>query len=128
MIRQATLDDAPLLLEWRNDPLTREMSKDREPVEWDRHIAWLSARLARENPNLFIAESNGNPVGTFRVDGDEISYTIAPTLRGNGVGLKMLTAAKEMFGPLRAEIFSRNVASIKLATRAGMLVHILEDA
>lgn len=123
----AHLDHAQLLFEWRNDPVTRTMSKNQEPVPWENHVVWLTARLARESPNLFVAIVDGRTVGTFRVDDAEISYTVAPDSRGRGLGHEMLSMAREMFGPLVAEIYERNAASIKIASRAGMVVKILAD-
>ena len=125
IIRPATLEDAKLLFEWRNDPLTRAMSRNSDPVQWDTHVTWLTGRLAISNPQLYIAAVDDHQVGTFRVDADEISYTVAPDFRGRGFGLAMLREAREMFGPLRAEIYERNVASIKAAEKAGLLVRIL---
>jgi RimJ/RimL family protein N-acetyltransferase len=121
--RPAQMSDAETLFRWRNDELTRAMFKNSGVVPWPDHLRWLTARL--ERPGLFIAEIDGIPVGTFRVDDDEISYTIAPEHRGKGYGLAMLIKAHEMFGSLRAEIFPRNVPSIKIAERAGMQVVIL---
>lgn len=123
-IRPAQMSDADILFQWRNDPLTREMSKNRDPVSWETHIKWLAGRLARSEPHLYIAEIDC-PVGTFRLDGDEISYTVAPESRGKGLGLLMLCKVHEMFGPRRAEIYERNTASIKIAEKAGMRLHIL---
>lgn len=120
-------EHAKLLFEWRNDALTRAMFKNSDVVEWDTHIAWLTARLEREIPHLYVALFKGLPIGTFRLDGDEISYTIAPDARRQGLGVAMVSKACEMFGTLRAEIYERNVASIKIATRAGLIVHILPD-
>ena len=82
-IRPAKFGDARQLFEWRNDQLTREMSKTANPVLWDEHVEWLTRQLVREEPGLFIAESDGAPVGTIRIDGDEVSYTVAPEHRGN---------------------------------------------
>jgi RimJ/RimL family protein N-acetyltransferase len=123
-IRPAQMSDADTLFQWRNDPLTRAMSRTSEPVSWEAHIKWLSERLGRSEPHLYIAEI-GAPVGTFRLDGDEISYTIAPESRGKGLGFLMLCKVREMFGPLRAEIYGRNAASIRVAEKAGMQLHIL---
>ena len=121
-IRPASIDDARTLFAWRNDPLTRAMSKTTDVVEWAGHIEWLGRRLARPEPGLFIAEIDGVPVGTFRVDDGEISYTIAPEHRRLGYAKAMLTLAKEMFGPLRAEIKAENVPSIKAAAATGHVV------
>jgi UDP-2,4-diacetamido-2,4,6-trideoxy-beta-L-altropyranose hydrolase len=123
-IRPATIEDAFHLFHWRNDALTRAMSKNSDAVAWPDHVKWLTARL--EKPGLFIAEVDRVPVGTFRVDDGEISYTVAPEYRRKGYGLAMLNKAREMFGPLRAEIFPHNTASMKIAEQAGMLVAVLQ--
>ena len=123
-IRAATIDDARLLFEWRNDELTRAMSVNSDPVEWDGHLKWLTSRLSREAPGLYIVEDD-EPVGTIRIDGDEISYTIAPDHRGSGVATRALSAAKEQFGQKLAKIKPENIASIKAATRSGHIVELI---
>lgn len=124
----ATLEHAKILFEWRNDPLTRAMSRNHAPVKWSEHLAWLTARLDRLEPHLYIAKFKDHPIGTFRIDGDEISYTVAPDARNQGLGFAMLCKAREMFGPLRAEIYVRNIASIRIAERAGMHVRVIIPA
>ena len=47
-------------------------------MAWADHLEWLSRRLARNQPHLYIATRGAEPVGTFRVDDGEISYTVAP--------------------------------------------------
>lgn len=119
------MEDAQRLFDWRNDPLTRAMSKTTEPVEWSGHVQWLERRLSRPEPLLFIAEVDGAAIGTFRVDDDEISYTIAPEHRGRGQATAMLRLAREKFGQLRAEIKSGNAASVRAAETAGFRVVLL---
>lgn len=126
-IRSANAHDAERLFSWRNDPLTREMSKSQDIVSWDRHIAWLDARLSRDRPALFIAAIDSTPVGTLRIDNDEISYTVAPEHRSKGIATAMLTEARKCFGALRADIYSRNIASLRAATSAGHIVNELPD-
>lgn len=70
-------------------------------------------------PNLFIAKIDSDNVGTFRIDGDEVSYTIAPAFRGRGLATKLLREVRARFGRLQAEIYPHNVASIRAAERAG---------
>lgn len=127
-VRAASMEDAKTLFDWRNHPSTYALFHIAQPVEWRSHIQWLSSRLTRDTPHLYIAIQDGLPVGTFRIDGDEISYTVAPDRRGKGIGLAMLTKAREMFGPLRAEIYDQNAASIKIAMRAGMIVKIISHS
>lgn len=125
-IRAATMDDALVLLAWRNDPLTRSMSKNSDSVGLCDHIAWLEKRLSRSEPNLYVAERDGVAVGTIRIDGDQVSYTTAPEARGRGVATAMLEWAFETFGQLTAEIKSSNPASIAAATNAGHRVALLD--
>ena len=124
--REANATDADRLLAWRNDPLTVAMSRTSETVSRDAHIAWLAARLSRAEPNLYIVEVSGRAAGTFRVDGEEISYTLAPEWRGQGLATPMLALIHEHFGPLRAEVYRRNVASEKAARCAGHAIVYLD--
>lgn len=124
-IRQATIDDTQTLFEWRNDKLTRQMSRNANVVAMPDHIAWLQKRLARENPDIYITEKSGVSVGTFRIDDAEISYTVAPNQREKGVATEMLIEARKLFGVKRAEIKPGNVASIKAATKAGHIVVLI---
>jgi RimJ/RimL family protein N-acetyltransferase len=123
-LRPATIDDARILFDWRNDELTRAMSVNSDPVEWEGHVKWLTARLQRDEPGLFIAEDS-EPVGTIRIDGEEISYTVAPSHRGRGVAKAMLSVAQDLFGQKVARIKAENVASIRAAAGAGHIVEIL---
>lgn len=124
-IRPATIDDAQRLFDWRNDALTRAMSKTTDPVAWDDHVGWLSRRLSRENPGLFIAEVDGVAVGTFRIDDEHVSYTVAPEHRGNNYAYEMLVIVAAEYGPMKAEIKPENAASISAATRSGHQVIVL---
>lgn len=87
--RPATMDDARLLWEWRNDSLARAMSASSEPVAWEDHLAWLRHSLADPNRQLSVYELNGVPIGTTRLDyqGDAavFSITVAPEYRGRVV-------------------------------------------
>jgi len=113
-IRPVTLDDARVLFNWRNDPLTRKNSRTQDEVPWENHVAWLGKRVRGEVPSckLYIAEDAGVPVGTVRADEEggvvEISYTVAPDHRGKGVGKRMVVQFAQTVLPpgtkLKAEI------------------------
>ena len=97
-IRPATLADSNLLYNWRNDLATRKASRNQEEITPEHHQQWLRETLAENNRRLFIAESDQTPVGTIRLDfADEveISWTVAPTARGNGWGKKMVALLAE---------------------------------
>jgi RimJ/RimL family protein N-acetyltransferase len=124
-LRPATLRDAESLLQWRNDPATRNASHDAAPVRREEHIAWLSAALNDPDRQLFIAEENGVPVGTVRADCANgvwnLSWTVAPQARGRGVAKRMVALlAGRIADPIRAEVKAGNIASARIAEHAGM--------
>jgi RimJ/RimL family protein N-acetyltransferase len=124
-LRRATIDDADLLLRWRNDPLTREASRNSAEVSAEEHIAWLTDSLDRADRKLLVAEENGAPVGVVRADFSdrvwELSWTVAPEARGRGVGKRMVALlAAQISEPIRAEIKAANIASARIAEYGGM--------
>ncbi len=127
-VRPATSADTALLLEWRNDPLTRRWSRSADPVSMADHTAWLSRVLADADRHLLVAEHEGRPVGTVRFDREgeawEVSITVAPAARGRRLAVPMLLAAERRLGPavIRANVHSANAASLALFRRAGYRV------
>jgi RimJ/RimL family protein N-acetyltransferase len=124
-IRRATIQDADLLLKWRNDPLTRKANHTTHKVQSEEHITWLTKILNNPNWKLMIAEEDGIPVGTVRMDyADgiyELSWTVAPEMRRRGIGKKMVSlVAQQIVSPIRAKIYTSNVASVKIAEYCGM--------
>jgi RimJ/RimL family protein N-acetyltransferase len=124
-LRAANLGDADVLLEWRNDFLTRMASRDTGVVERDDHLEWLARSLQDVNRILLVAEQHDVPVATVRadlVDGvHELSWTVAPRARGRGVGKRVVALFADRFpGALRAEIKADNDASASIAESVGM--------
>ena len=127
VLRRAGMRDAKLLFDWRNDPATRANSLQPELLEWERHLCWLTACLDDSRRALYIAEKAGVPAGTVRADrtgGEyELSWTVAPESRGQGIG-KHLVAA--LIGTLpsgaryRAIVLAENAASHRIAGGLGM--------
>lgn len=120
-LRPATMNDAGVLFAWRNDPETRANSVNSDPVAWADHCAWLKASLANPDRDLLIAELDGMPVGTVRIDrGDEteISWTVSPEHRGKGVA-KYMVALASPSGRAVARIKPANIASQKIAESVG---------
>jgi RimJ/RimL family protein N-acetyltransferase len=128
-LRPATDLDAPLLLEWRNDPEAARFSVIGRRVTLAEHSDWLAARLADPDTLLWIAEEGGAAVGQVRVDlGDgtgTVSIGIAPAHRGRGVGSAVLQAmlAEIERDPrarrLRAVAHTENAASLRAFERVG---------
>lgn len=123
--RKATPDDARLLFDWRTDPVTQAASKSTDSIVFSDHVAWLAASMDDPNRALFIAEIDGAPVGTTRADLDgtvtEISWTVAPNCRGQGIGSRMVSEfIQTIEGTVVAEIKSQNIALIRIAEAAGL--------
>lgn len=128
--RNASIDDARLLFDWRNDPTTILNSRSNSDLVFESHISWLKATLDNPIRRLLITEQDGQPVGTVRVDHEadgsvELSWTVAPEARGRGIASRMVQlAVDEILGSctVRAEVKIGNEASIKVARAAGLQV------
>ena len=124
------MDDAQLLFEWRNDPATRAASHNTAPLDFDLHLMWLKASLGNDARRLYVAMLDGVPVGTIRADLSdvtELSWTVAPQWRGRGVGTRMVALAAATHSPVRAEIKSANIASQRIAEKAGLVRCAIEN-
>jgi len=130
-LRPARTNDAERLLQWRNDPDTRAASVHTAEVTPAEHDSWLARSLANPDRKVFIAERWGEPVGTVRGDrspaGWELSWTVAPGSRGQGLGVRMLQLLIDALGrPALARIKAGNSPSTKMAEAVGM-VHVRDE-
>ena len=126
MIRPAEFSDWKLLLDWRNDPQTRQNSISSAEILEENHKQWLQITLESDVRKIFIYELE-NPVGTIRLDiinGEKIlSWTVAPDVRGKGIGSEMLKQFVEQYpGEYFAEILPENKASLVMAGKVGFKV------
>lgn len=138
-VRRAVSDDADELLRWRNDPITRSVSRSSKPVTLAEHLAWLEASLTREDRLVLIATKGSQHLGTVRWDllepsSWEVSITLAPEWRGRGLARPMLVAAesrlmKEIPGVsgMVAVVHGSNHSSRRLFEGAGYLLDSPSD-
>lgn len=121
--RAATADDARDVWAWRNDPLTRAMSRNSDEVAWAGHEAWFLRTLADPAVTLLIGEADGEKVGMVRFDHGpetEVSINVNPACRARGYGLTLLEQGiAHVGGEIFAEIKDENVASRRMFERAG---------
>lgn len=129
--RRAESRDAPILLQWRNDPVSVMYSKSRAPVLPEQHASWLSTVLREESTELLIGESFGVPIATCRFESGKltpgaflVSINVAPAHRGHGAGQELLASAISHFlarhdADLLAEIHKDNIASERIFTKVG---------
>ena len=57
-----------MLWNWRNDPITRQMSNNTEKVTWANHSSWYKKVLLNNSSKLYIGEERGNYFGVIRFD------------------------------------------------------------
>jgi spore coat polysaccharide biosynthesis predicted glycosyltransferase SpsG/RimJ/RimL family protein N-acetyltransferase len=131
--RRASMEDAGELLRWRNDPLTRSSSRSTNEVAETEHVAWLESSLKREDRLLLVVFDASGDVGVVRWDrltpGEwEVSVTVAPERRGQGLAKPMLHAGEDALldevaalTGLVAVVHEGNEASRRLFAGAGYL-------
>lgn len=126
-LRNATMDDAEILLSWRNDEATRRASRNQTPVGYEEHTQWLNNALENDRRTILIAELDGIPAATVRLDKSadehtELSWTVSPDMRGLGLGKRCVKKALEnLEGPIVAYVKPENIASQKIAEAVGLI-------
>jgi len=124
-LRKATYEDWKILLDWRNDPITRKNSFDQNKILEQTHKLWFNDSLLNPYREIYILEDNLTPVGSIRLDNIllneyTLSWSIAPNQRGKGYGNKILELLlQNKTGKFIAEIKPENVASIKMVLKNG---------
>jgi UDP-2,4-diacetamido-2,4,6-trideoxy-beta-L-altropyranose hydrolase len=102
VLRPANMNDADNLLAWRNDPVTLANFRSTGVVPREDHDRWMQFNVQQGYPQhlVLIAESDAGPVGVIRFDADrddimqyEVSITVSPKHRGNGLGKDILNQA-----------------------------------
>ena len=121
----ATKNDWKILLEWRNDALTRENSINSEMISEADHKKWFFSSLKNPNRKIYLVKDNDVFVGTVRADIDSekttISWSVAPVHRGKGYAKRMVKLLVDSIGGSIVAIIKRNnIASIKVAEYAGL--------
>ncbi|AMK75111.1 MULTISPECIES: GNAT family N-acetyltransferase [Methylomonas] len=129
-IRHAKLEDAMDVLRWRNDPIVCAMSRQNEPISEAAHMSWYSGVLDNSERLLLIGVLNKKKVGAVRFDYVrestwEVNIAIAPELRGQGLGRKLLKLALTTFyvdhasESVSAVVRLNNEPSLKLFSALG---------
>ena len=124
-LREVTKSDWKVLLEWRNDKITRQNSFNSDLVSVSEHKEYIKNAITNPNRTLFILECNEIPVGTIREDRLEkdelkLSYTISPMYRGKKIGQIMMSLYLiERKGVFLCEVKEDNVPSIKMIEKLG---------
>ena len=129
-LRAATLDDLPLMMAWRSNPIVyKGFYSQTEPLRWDEHMQWFLSRPSTWR--TFIVLYAGRPVGVVNLGQTEhwsceIGYYLGEvSLWGSGIGKEAvrlgLKYAKEIMGKeyCHTTIKDDNERSIKLVKSLG---------
>jgi UDP-2,4-diacetamido-2,4,6-trideoxy-beta-L-altropyranose hydrolase len=129
-LRRVRAEDCERLWIWRNEELVRAMSLSSEPITWDTHRSWFSAKLADPRCRIFLGiNPDERPVGQVRFDlgehmSAEVSITVGEEWRGHGYGTALLAAGMRKIATagvrvLHALIKPGNATSIGMFERVG---------
>jgi RimJ/RimL family protein N-acetyltransferase len=140
--RNASLDDAAILLQWRNNPSARMFASNSELIQIEDHLVWLSERLQRITfEPFYLFEQEQKLVGMSRLDFEfqapskfVISVLVDPDQRGKGIGTKILDmTCAAVFdvhsdSTIIANVHKNNSVSQKLFASCGFkLTKLIDD-
>ena len=128
-LRPALESDAAMMLDWQRHPITRKFARNATRPTFQKHLAWLTDKLADPWCIINIITYGNKPVGVLRFDylvekgGFEVSILVASAFQNLGIASHALAQAPILFSDwdLYAYINSANETSIKLFRRAGYL-------
>ncbi len=94
-LRNAQHEDAYLLFNWKNDPISRKLSLNTKNIPWESHLKWFKEKL--DSPTYYIKiaiDKQKKPVGYIRLEKalNEwlIHFYVALEHRGKGFGKLIL--------------------------------------
>lgn len=128
-LRSARLEDRYSVWVWANDPGSRAASRAGAgaPISWATHVAWWASRVPSANALVLMAETpDGQPVGVIRFDTEtswleaRLSYTVAPEVRGQGVGAWLVEAGLQELHRRRPDVVV--LAEVREANQASLAV------
>ena len=132
LMRDATLQDSDLVLNWRNNLDVRLFSHNKELISKKAHSSWLLNRLTQiQTQPFWLFEEDSELIGMVRFDLRpernlfEISIVINPLHRGEGYGKRILESSVQRCTKLYpefnfcAEVHKENIASKVLFFNSG---------
>lgn len=137
-LRALTLDDAAMMMAWRNQPRVVAVSASQAPVEAEGHIAWLTRELGRKDAIWRVWQQDGRDIGICGAnagpDGWTWSFYIGDETAPRGSGGRMCGAFLRLLAQtpgvetVRAAVRPENMASLRLHERLGFAAVPSDDA
>ena len=132
-LRNCTLEDAAMVLIWRNAEKVRNFSHNSREIEQVEHERWFSQKLREiQKEPFWIILSDGNNAGFVRYDQSkkypgsmEVSILVADEYQRLGIARRILPYSmkriKEEFGvhSIYADVHINNVVSLSLFNDSG---------
>lgn len=137
-LRLANIEDTQDILRWRNDPLTRAMSRNNDIIEDTQHRIWFNQALQDSKRLFLVGMYAEKKIGMVRFDQQqlkrwEINICLAPEARGKGMGKLILKSALLHFlsqypeASIIADIKKINLASLRLFESMGFVNNAIVD-
>ena len=140
-IRKAIIDDSNDILEWRNDPSTRQMSFNSDVISFSTHNKWFNNGLQNKNRYLLIVEEEGRKISVVRFDikeekrTAEISINLNPLERGKIFSSTVISKSISYFNIINnkriktiiAKIKKKNIVSKRSFMKCGFKLSLIEE-
>lgn len=136
-LRKAKLKDIIKVYLWKNNIISRKMSRNQNKVKFLEHFVWYLKKLNDKESLFLIGIFNNKAFGMVRFDhilnSDNyfVSINLKPNMRGKGLSKNFLAQSLNCFSNLNktklyAEIRNNNTKSIKIFKSVGF-VEIKKD-
>jgi ribosomal-protein-alanine N-acetyltransferase len=140
-LRAIAAADISLLYEWRNDPRTRSMFRDDQPLNFDSHARFVQQFFENAQADYWwIVEAAHVPIGTislYRFNADRRTcefgrFIIGREYRALGYGRRALALAMSVARSLgveriSCEVLSTNDCALRLYDRCGFTVKAIDQ-
>lgn len=129
-VRKVDSKDAKNIFNWRNDPLIRNMSRNKKIIKLSDHTSWINQIISSDKDVLLIIENYKEPIGVVRyemneLNSAEISIYLVPNKIGTGFGKFVLLKADEWLKSNYPSIKQINANVLSNNTKS---MHIFESA
>ena len=139
-IREANDNDSKDIFEWRNDPITRQMSFNSDVVTFSTHNKWFENSLHNKNKYLLIVEEKGRKISVVRFDikkekgTAEININLNPLERGKRLSSRVISKSISYFNIINnkriktviAKIKKKNIASKRSFMKCGFKLGLIK--
>ena len=137
--RLASISDCKSIYQWRNDPITRKMSKNKNFIVWSDHVNWFKRSFFSNDNKLIICELGSSDKIAFLKfklikESALVSINLNPNFRGQGFAKHCLLNSIDLLKKetnkvklLNAEIREENIASIKTFMGSGFTLNKMSN-